>query len=110
MVEYQSTYKNARAVARAISGAGLLVTVLGFLGCLSSMLRVIGYLEQAGVMDIVPLLIALSVFLAGIVVRGIGEHLRATVDIADFTGEMLHIMKNDRKAGHEMPAAMVAGK
>jgi hypothetical protein len=82
---YTSTYHTARTIARLIS-------IVGWLGVVIGGLLVVGALSQGGPPGLL-LVPALGIVLGGFLLVGIGQFTRAAVDTADYTGEMLAIMK-----------------
>jgi hypothetical protein len=94
---YVSTYQVARSTAQFISAVGwiifalsLLVFAGSFLGGMSSAAR--GYGPGAGIAGLFSLS-SLGGAIGGLILVGFGQSSRALVDTADFTGEMLAIMK-----------------
>jgi hypothetical protein len=80
---YTSTYHTARTIAQLIS-------VVGWLGVGIGALLLLGAFSGGGGLLVVP---ALGVALGGFLLVGLGQLTRAAVDTADYTGEMLAIMK-----------------
>jgi len=92
---YTFTYHTARKIAQLIS-------VVGWLGVGIGALLLVGAFSGGGAarLFLVP---ALGVALGGFLLVGMGQFTRAAVDTADYTGEMLAIMKatqppSDRQA------------
>lgn len=90
---YRSSYKVARIVAKILSGVGWVLLVVGVIATVGV---IVAQLQARG-----PALLMLSFalgFPAGVAVTGllmvaIGQITRASVDIADYSGEMLAILK-----------------
>ncbi|MFO1032676.1 MAG: hypothetical protein U1E15_00720 [Hyphomicrobiales bacterium] len=94
---YASKYGVARFLGRFIAFFGWLIVMLGLVAAVISIGTVVaaskdGTLQIAPVIALTPLLISLSVVIAGIVQVAVGQILRATVDTADNTRRMLEIM------------------
>ena len=95
MSAYRSTYGIARAIARVIAG-------IGYLTCFLAVCYVIlGFAILSGAQPKSPELAQAFILLcgsagaifAGILVVGVSQFMRAAIDTADFTGEMLTIMR-----------------
>lgn len=92
-VPYSSTYRTMRATANFVSGVGWIVALLSVLVLLAS----ISEGGMAGIL-IVP---AFGGAIGGLLLVALGQSARATVDTADFTGEMLAIMKASWPSGKQ---------
>jgi hypothetical protein len=92
---YTSTYHTARAIAQLIS-------VVGWFGVVGGVLLLLDAFFRGGELQLL-VIPALGVALGGFFLAGTGQFVRAAVDTADYTGEMLAIMKatqppSDRQA------------
>jgi hypothetical protein len=79
---YSSTYETARGVANTIATIGWVIVGL-------SLLITVALIKEAGPMGLGGLLLSVS----GFVVVALGQILRATVDNADNTGQILALIK-----------------
>lgn len=84
---YTSTYRTARIIATIISFAGWLAVAFGVLAFL------VARSGEAGAAGFVLLPTSLGLIIGGLLLVGTGQITRATVDTADYNGEMLKIMK-----------------
>jgi hypothetical protein len=82
---YTSTYQTARATAYFISSVGWIIAVISGVVFLVS-------ISEGGLAGLL-FLPSLSGVIGGLLLIGVGQFSRAAVDTADFTGEMLAIMK-----------------
>lgn len=91
---YISTYRTARRVAELISAIGWILSAIGALVALISLLPILkGYAGVGGAV----LMFSLGGAMAGLLLVSMGQITRAAVDTADHTGEMLAIMKANNK-------------
>lgn len=84
-VPYTSTYFTARAIATLISAIGWIAVAI------SALLLIVAI--SGGGMTRLFLLPSLGGALSGLLLVGVGQLTRATVDTADNTGEMLAIIR-----------------
>jgi hypothetical protein len=94
---YVSTYHVARTTARFISAVGwivfavgVLMLLLGFVGIMDAASR--GDRANFGIAGLLSVP-SLGCIIGGLLLVGFGQSSRALVDTADFTGEMLAILK-----------------
>lgn len=97
-IPYKSKYRNARQVSYIISFFGWLIVFGGIVGIFVG-LDASGSLARSGMLRgdaaaIAAMLPGVLISITGLVVVAAGQIVRATVDNADNTGEMLSIMKN----------------
>lgn len=104
---YDKDYGAAKFVGVLISFGGWVVFAIGILGILLGIfgwLGAISYGRELGGLS--PILIraisglvvmfSLLYALIGVFLAGVGQHFRATVDTANYNGEMLALMKSGR--------------
>jgi len=92
---YISTYRTARRVAELISAIGWIVCAIGALVALISLLSLT---EKGGFAVIgIALVPSLGGAISGLLLVSMGQITRAAVDSADHTGEMLAIMKANKR-------------
>jgi len=80
---YTSTYQTARTTAQFISAVGWVTVVLSVF---------FGSISEGGIAGLF-ILPSLGGAIGGLLLVGVGQFSRAAVDTADYTGEMLAIMK-----------------
>lgn len=95
-------YGAAKAVGRLTTLVGFAVLVLGIVGCIIS-IGIISSLSTARGLDtaqqifkvaaIAGAVFSLQFALIGLLLAGMGQHFRATIDNANHSGEMLALMK-----------------
>lgn len=93
---YISTYKTGRQVAAVISFVGWLVVASGVIAFFAVSQFVS---ESFGIMSgkqLIPIAIGVLISIGGLGFVALGQILRATFDTADFTGEMLTLMKANK--------------
>ena len=93
MQHYNSTYKTARLISKITSFVGWVLIAVSIYFLVVFIL--VGINERGSG----PFILAMSLAPIGGIIAGLflviaGQHTRATVDIADFNGEMLAIMKS----------------
>lgn len=89
---YTSTYRTMRAVAKFISAVGWVVAIPSVLVFVVGLVATISAEGEGRIVGLF-LLPSFGGVLGGLLLVGFGQLTRATVDVADFTGEMLTIMK-----------------
>jgi hypothetical protein len=82
---YTSTYQTARTTAQFISAVGWVIVVL-------SVWLFLGSISEGGIAGLF-ILPSFGGAIGGLLLVGVGQFSRAAVDTADYTGEMLVIMK-----------------
>ncbi|MGH8583064.1 MAG: hypothetical protein ACREWG_09825 [Gammaproteobacteria bacterium] len=91
--EYSSTYGTARKVAGFVSFIGWILVGIGILG-LGSLVQEAGGIKQLfSDIGAIAGILSLLVSVAGLLLVALGQVVRATVDNADNTGQMLAIIK-----------------
>lgn len=99
----RTDYQTARLLARIISGIGWVVVLLGVLALIAAVIAAItmrgggdtlGGVNPGSYMGTMGLVGGVSLIVSGIVQIAVGQLLRATVDTADNTREMLAIMRS----------------
>lgn len=98
----RTDYQTARLLARIISGIGWVVVAIGVLALIAAVIAAItmrggdamGGVTPASYMGTMGLVGGVSLIVSGIVQIAVGQLLRATVDTADNTREMLAIMRS----------------
>lgn len=93
---YVSTYKTGRTIAAVISFIGWLLVCGGIIALLVFFDESRNPASISG-MALIPFGISLFASVFGLVFVGFGQYLRATFDTADFNGEMLALMKANKK-------------
>ncbi len=103
---YRSDYGAAKFLGSVVSFVGWIVLLLGLLGILGALAGISGSadlakqfgLHPALVLAVAVLVIMFSLLYAviGLVFAALGQHFRATVDTANYNGEMLALMKAGR--------------
>lgn len=93
---YISTYKTGRQVAAVISFVGWLVVASGIIAFFAVSQIVSGSFGIMSGKQLIPIAIGVLISISGLGFVALGQILRATFDTADFTGEMLILMKANR--------------
>lgn len=96
---YESTYGTARIIAGVVAGVGWFVIFIGILGFLVSSLTFFAPNEIRGiaVFGLIGFLPSTTALIIGLFLVSHGQLTRSAVDTANFSGEMLAIMKAERK-------------
>ncbi|MGH8646286.1 MAG: zinc ribbon domain-containing protein [Gammaproteobacteria bacterium] len=90
---YISTYKTGRQISAVISFAGWLVVASGVIAFFAVS-------QEFGNMPgklLIPITTGVLIGMFGLGFVALGQYLRAAFDTADFTGEMLALMKANKK-------------
>lgn len=103
---YHSDYGAAKFIGRLISFGGWIVVALGLLGILLGIFGWLGaftYARELGLnaifiraISVLAVMLSLLYALIGLFMAAVGQHFRATVDTANYNGEMLALMKLGR--------------
>ncbi|MGH9890580.1 MAG: hypothetical protein ACREA0_01055 [bacterium] len=95
---YISTYKTARLLANLVSFIGWVLVIGGSIGAYENILDLPGgKLTGNDYMTLLLLGASLFVTVWGVLLVTFGQFVRATFDTADFSGEMLVLMKSRMK-------------
>jgi hypothetical protein len=83
---FTSSYKTSRIIAKIVSEIGWIIVLLS---CVTLVLAIIQN-KNAGMLAFLP---AVAVVIAGLIVVISGQLMRAAVDTADYTGELVSLFK-----------------
>lgn len=95
VLEYESKYKTAQLVSTIVSGFGWVIFVVGIFAILAALgagNTRYGFIMSQFIAAAIP---GFSALVAGLFLVAAGQVMKATVDNADHTYQILHSMKNN---------------
>ena len=93
---YVSSYKTGRLLVAAISLIGWLVVASGVIAFFAVSQIVSESFGSTAGKHLIPIAIGVLIGILGLGFVALGQFLRATIDTADFTGEILTLMKANK--------------
>jgi hypothetical protein len=93
-LRYSSTYETARGVSQLVSLVGWILVAIGVGGVVFLVKQAGGFEQLFSGMGAIGAILSLLVSVAGLLLVTSGQVVRATVDNADNTGQILYLLKN----------------